>query len=81
MNSSVPSSIVERGIVDAGVVILGPVEHDRAAFERLGVLGIREIALAEILRITLVFMMAESNRLPLSTRKPALSSAACRNGG
>ena len=40
----------ERGIVDPRVIILGSVEHDHRPFERLGIVGIGEIALAKLLR-------------------------------
>ena len=43
------SSMFERGIVDAVMVILRPVEDDGAALERIRVLRIAEIAVAEFL--------------------------------
>jgi len=39
----------KRRIVDAAVIILRPVEHDGAAFERTRILGIGEITIAELL--------------------------------
>ena len=32
---------LERGIVDALVIVLRPVEHDGAAFEHVGTVGVR----------------------------------------
>ena len=40
---------LERGIVDALVVVLRPVEDDGAALEGVGVLRVRQVALAELL--------------------------------
>ena len=63
----------ERGIVDPGVIILGAVEHDRRAFEGLGVVGIGEIALAELVRDHAeVFMIALIEQIAAAARvKPA----------
>jgi hypothetical protein len=55
---------LERRIVDAMVIVLRAFEHDGAALESVSVFGIRQIALAESSEITLVFMIAESNRFP-----------------
>src|SRR3984957_4376541 len=41
---------VERGIVDAMMIVLRPLEHDRAPLEGVGILGIDQIAVAEFLR-------------------------------
>ena len=38
----------ERGIVDAVVIILRPLEHDGAAFEGVEILWIAQIAVAEL---------------------------------
>jgi hypothetical protein len=56
------------------VIVLRSVEHDRAALERIRILRIDQIAVAEFLEITDSFMIALSNRLPDSTLKPARSS-------
>src|SRR5215468_418660 len=40
----------ERAVLDAGVIVLRPVEHHRAAFEGIRIARVRQIALAELLR-------------------------------
>ena len=73
MTSSVSLVDAERGIVDPRVIILRPVEHDRRPFERVGIVRIARDSGRGIRReITLVFMIAQSNRLPRSTRSPAV---------
>jgi hypothetical protein len=47
------------------VIVLRPVEHDGAALEGVRGLRVRQVAVAELFEITLVFMIALSNRLPL----------------
>ena len=44
------SSMLSDGIVDVVVIILGPLEHDGAALEGVGILRIGKIAIAELLR-------------------------------
>ena len=41
---------VQRGIIDAVVVILGTFEHDGAAFEGVRIIGVRQVAVAEFRR-------------------------------
>ncbi len=62
------------------VIVLGTVEHDRATLERFRIFRIRQIAGAELVEITLVFMIAESNRFPRSTVKPARVFIGSLNG-
>ena len=40
----------ERGVVDAGVIVLRSVEDDRAAFERQRIGGVGQIARPELIR-------------------------------
>ena len=63
---------LERRIVDAVMIILRPVEHDGAALEGVRILADRKDSAARnSSEITLVFMIAESNRLPRKTLNPA----------
>ena len=63
---------LELRIVDAVVIVLGPVEHDRPALEGIRVLRVGQDSGRGIpRRCTLVFMIASLNRLPFSTMKPA----------
>ena len=68
------SSMLERGVVDPVVVVVRAVEHDRAGLEHAFAARLAEVAVRGTpSEITLVFMIAKSNRLPCSTRKPARS--------
>ena len=40
---------IEGGIVDPRVIILRAFEHDGASLERVGILGIDQVAIAEFL--------------------------------
>ena len=63
------------------VIVLGAVEHDDRPFEGVGIVGIGQVARRETPReITLVFMIALSNRLPRSTMKPASCFSGWSNG-
>src|SRR5262249_52400209 len=62
---------LQGGIFDTAVIVLGPIEHHGAAVESVWVLRIRQIALPEFVGDHARFMIAESNRFPDSTLKPA----------
>ena len=49
MNSMVVGRDAERRIVDAAVVVLGSVEHDDRPFEGVGIVGVGQVARAELL--------------------------------
>ena len=54
------------------VIILRPVEHHGAALESVRIFRVaRDSAARNSSEITLVFMIAELNRLPRNTLKPA----------